>query len=378
MKDVFKIVFIGSGVSTAVPNLNHILNGSNEPCPVCTDAMNPESKNRRNNVSIAVIFDSPTTDGGTDRTEKCVLVDVGKTMRDSCLRILPRHGVTEINAIFLTHGHADAVLGLDDVRDLQRSKPVSIPNPNALVLPKTSPVDCQCCQPPGPTVDFSLLCQVCGGDKSEGKEEKASEAKQNIDPPMITGFEILSGAMPIYLHQETMDVIKRQFGYLTSPPEYLDELKGVLARRVALLQFTVIEQNSNINIQGLKVRSVPVWHGGEYVSLGFAIGDAGEFVYISDVKIIPEPTMLYLRSLPQINTLVLDALNRGGIWPHMGLDEALAVVADLKPKCAYFTGMACDMGFHEVVEAELAERAPHTHLAFDGLVLDGFKMGSHA
>lgn len=378
MKSSFKIVFIGSGVSTAVPNLNHILNGSCEPCPVCMDAMNPDSKNRRNNVSVAIIFDSPTVDGSTERKEKCVLIDVGKTMRDSCLRILPKHGVTEVNAIFLTHGHADAVLGLDDVRDLQRSKQVSIPNPNALVMPKTSPLDCQCCQPPEPTVDFSLFCQVCGGGKGEGKEEKASESKQSNDPPMITGFQVLSGAMPIYLHQDTMDVIKRQFGYLTSTPEYLDELKGVLARRVALLQFTVIEQNSNINIYGLQVRSFSVWHGGEYVSLGFSIGDAGEFVYISDVKIIPEPTMLYLRSLPQINTLVIDALNRDGIWPHMGLDEALAVVADLKPKCAYFTGMACDMGFHEDVEAELANRAPHTHLAFDGLVLDGFKMGSQA
>ena len=51
----FKVVFVGTGVSTAVPNMNHILNG---PCPVCEDAMNPLSKNRRNNVSVALIFES--------------------------------------------------------------------------------------------------------------------------------------------------------------------------------------------------------------------------------------------------------------------------------------------------------------------------------
>ena len=367
----FKVVFIGTGVSTAVPNMNHILNG---PCPVCEDAMNPLSKNRRNNVSVALIFES-------EGTEKCVLVDVGKTMRDSCLRILPKHGIKEINAIFLTHGHADAVLGLDDVRDLQRSQPVTVANPKALVFEKFSQfMDCQCCQPPGPSSsraeskkDLTEFCQLC---KGTGKtEEKTNESKVVADAT-ITGFQVLSGKMQIYLHQETMDVILRQFGYLTNPPEYLDESMAVLARRVALLQFTVIEQNSTVNVLGLTIRSFPVWHGGEYVSLGFAIGDEGEFVYISDVKIIPEPTMAYLRSIPQINTLVIDALNRDGIWPHMGLEEALAVVADLQPKCAYFTGMACDIGFHDVVEAELAERAPHTHLAFDGLTLEGFRMGS--
>jgi phosphoribosyl 1,2-cyclic phosphodiesterase len=33
-------------------------------------------------------------------------------MRDSCLNILPRHGVKEVAAIMLTHGHADAILGV--------------------------------------------------------------------------------------------------------------------------------------------------------------------------------------------------------------------------------------------------------------------------
>ena len=306
-------------------------------------------------------------------------------------RILPQHGIAEINAIFLTHGHADAVLGLDDVRDLQRSEPVTLPNPNMLSQPKTSPVDCQCCQPPlvgaaEPPADAGLFCQVCGGATTSAAEDfKGEEKKSDRQPPAaaaaakapaLTGFKVLSGSMPIYLHQETMDVVSRQFGYLTGAPEFLDEALGVLARRVALIQFTVIEQNANINIFGLSVRTFPVYHGGTYVSLGFDIGN-GEFVYISDVKIIPEPTMMYLRSIPQINTLVLDALNRDGIYVHMGLEEALAVAADLKPKRVYFTGMACDMGFHADVEAELTRMSSdgiERHLAYDGLALDGFKM----
>ena len=46
-------------------------------------------------------------------------IDVGKTFRDAVLRWYPRHGVDALNAVLLTHDHADAVLGLDDLRGLQ-------------------------------------------------------------------------------------------------------------------------------------------------------------------------------------------------------------------------------------------------------------------
>jgi glyoxylase-like metal-dependent hydrolase (beta-lactamase superfamily II) len=48
--------------------------------------------------------------------KRCVLVDAGKTMRDACMRVLPKYGVANVDGILLTHGHADAILGLDDVR----------------------------------------------------------------------------------------------------------------------------------------------------------------------------------------------------------------------------------------------------------------------
>lgn len=71
----FKVIFVGTGVSTAVPNLFHVLNDS---CQVCRDAMIHGSKNRRNNVSIAIVF---SIDDCGKSIEKCVMVDCGKTMR---------------------------------------------------------------------------------------------------------------------------------------------------------------------------------------------------------------------------------------------------------------------------------------------------------
>ena len=353
----FKIVFLGTGVSTAMPNLGHILSDS---CDVCRDANTvPGSKNKRNNVSIAIIFNAESSvdsDMGSKRKEKCVLIDVGKTMREACLSILPRHGIKEVAGIVLTHGHADAILGLDDVRDLQISKAITINNP----VVAAASLDCQCCvqQSEGAIETETIFCQLCTTTRA-------------IDPTVI-GFKVISGAMPIFLHRETMNVVERTFAYLTQSPDYLDENTSLLSRRIALLKFTVIEQHDNFSVCGLPMRSFPVYHGGKYVSLGFSIGKEGEFIYISDVKIIPESTMAYLKSIPHIKTLVVDALSREGVWSHMGIEEALSLVQTLQPDVAYFTGMCCQMGSHSDVEEELSTRASHTHLAYDGLELGGF------
>ena len=47
------------------------------------------------------------------------MIDAGKTMRETCLRLFPQHRVQSVDALLLTHGHADAIFGLDDMRDLQ-------------------------------------------------------------------------------------------------------------------------------------------------------------------------------------------------------------------------------------------------------------------
>ena len=106
----FNVIFLGTGVSTAIPNLQHVLAASNNPCPVCVDAcQGMQSKNKRNNVSIGILFESE------NREKRCIVIDVGKTMRDACINWLPKVGVARVDAILLTHDHADAILGLDDV-----------------------------------------------------------------------------------------------------------------------------------------------------------------------------------------------------------------------------------------------------------------------
>lgn len=154
------------------------------------------------------------------------------------------------------------------------------------------------------------------------------------------GFQILSGPLKIYLNSETKAVVDKCFGYLTTKPEYLDESRSIIPRRVALLDFEIIENESDLNLYGLPVHSFPVYHGGDYISLGFAIGKEGEFVYISDVKIVPSGTLVYLKGIaPRIKVLVLDALDRDrGVWSHMGMEEALKFAREINPEVIYFVG----------------------------------------
>ncbi|KAJ1431837.1 beta-lactamase-like protein [Ochromonadaceae sp. CCMP2298] len=313
----FDICFLGTGVSTAVPNLAHILAGGEAPCQVCEDAMHTaHSKNKRNNVSLAAVFNDSAG------KKRCVVIDVGKTMRDACMSQLPKIGVSEVSGIVLTHGHADAIFGLDDVRDLQTCEAVQVTN--------------------------------AAGDTT-------------------TGFRVVSGALPVFLNTETMGTVNQCFSYLTGKPTFLDESLNILDRRIALLDFKVVASDSKFDACGLPVKAFPVLHGGSYVSLGFALGKEGQFVYLSDVKIIPEESMQYLKSL-RIKTFVIDVLSQHGVFSHMGLDEALAVVAVLRPETVYFVGMSCSMGMHDAVEARLAKIAPTTHLAYDGLYLKDFEM----
>jgi phosphoribosyl 1,2-cyclic phosphodiesterase len=315
----FQVLFLGSGVSTAIPTIRHVLD-FNEPgtyqCPVCLDAVStPRSKNKRNNVSIAVIF-------GEGNTKKCIMVDAGKTMRDACISQLPKFKVKQVNALLITHGHADAMLGLDDIRDLQQSERIKVPDP--------------------------------------------------VDPNVsVYGFRILSGPMPIYMTEDTCDVVRNVFPYLTNPPKYLDEANNVIERRVALINLQPIPDRSSLRIEGMSVECFPTYHGGTYVSLGFTFGAPGQFVYISDVKIIPEESMAFLKSLPRIKTFVLDCLDHNGIWSHLGLHEAISICKEINPETVYFTGMCCSLGLHDEVEAELRSMGiTNIFLAYDGLVLD--------
>ncbi|KAF0716282.1 Aste57867_2925 [Aphanomyces stellatus] len=117
-----EMLVLGSGPSTSVPSIRCLL--TNPTCTVCPEAQaNPASRNRRGNPSLFVKHEGVH-----------ILIDCGKTFRESVLRCLPQHNVHPVDAVVLTHGHADACFGLDDLRDVQRKASTSTPSLEALPI----------------------------------------------------------------------------------------------------------------------------------------------------------------------------------------------------------------------------------------------------
>lgn len=87
-----RVTFLGTGTSHGVPIIGC-------RCAVCRS---PDPRDRRTRPSIVVEVDGGPT----------ILVDTSTDLREQCLR----QGLSRLDAILFTHGHADHIMGLDDVR----------------------------------------------------------------------------------------------------------------------------------------------------------------------------------------------------------------------------------------------------------------------
>lgn len=104
-----QLIFLGTGTSSQVPAI-HCVIGSGSDCVTCKDALRPGSFNRRGCTSAVVVGAEP------GKPRSTILIDCGKTFYQSALTVFPKYGLERIDAVLLTHGHADAILGLDDLR----------------------------------------------------------------------------------------------------------------------------------------------------------------------------------------------------------------------------------------------------------------------
>jgi phosphoribosyl 1,2-cyclic phosphate phosphodiesterase len=112
-------------------------------------------------------------------------------------------------------------------------------------------------------------------------------------------------------------------------------------------------------IKLLRVIPVRALHFGEdqYV-YGFRIND---FTYLTDVFRISDAERDKIRGS---KVVVVNALRKMPHYSHMNLEEAVALLKDLKPEQGYLTHISHQMGRHEEVEMELPG---FIRIAYDGL-----------
>ena len=165
--------------------------------------------------------------------------------------------------------------------------------------------------------------------------------------------------IPAYGMSDTIDVLERTFPYAFIEAEtHPGGLPRVTAHRI---------DSSPVALHGLEFMPVPIWHGKTPI-VGFRFGRAA---YLTDVSDIPESSLPLLEDL---EVLFLDALRREPHPSHSTIDQALAWVAQLRPKQAYFTHICHDLA-HAAVNAELPDGVA---LAYDGLSIEIAGIGPNA
>jgi len=115
-----RIIFLGTGTSEGVPRVSCLTNPASQ-CTVCPDAIREGSPNRRRNTSI--LIQRQLADGQTNN----IVIDAGKFFYEAAIQWFPKFKVECIDALVITHAHADAIGGLDDLRDWTNNTQESLP-----------------------------------------------------------------------------------------------------------------------------------------------------------------------------------------------------------------------------------------------------------
>jgi phosphoribosyl 1,2-cyclic phosphate phosphodiesterase len=191
------VTFLGTGTSTGVPMIGC-------DCPTCTS---PDPRDNRMRPSILV------TVGGKAPGQGNILVDTTPEMRVQMLRA----GVGRVEAVLVTHNHADHILGMDDIRQFNFR--------HEMVMPILSDAD---------TLDH--LRMVFG---YAFKETQAGGGKPKLDLTEVRPYEpfellgltvtpltVLHGRMPILSFK-----FGERFAYVTDvsgiPDETRPHLRGL-------------------------------------------------------------------------------------------------------------------------------------------------------
>ena len=300
------------------------------------------NKDYRNNPSLLISVLTPATPSSTAHSTSeryNVIIDVGKTFREGAIRWLPTYHIRTIDAIVLTHQHMDAAGGLDDVRGFQK---------------------------------YNVMCQ--NEDKS-ATSAKAKTARQRQAVPM-----------PLFLSDSCLSSLQDQFPWLL--PKKMTDVAEKLAsstpdqsstvqRHVASFDVNIFSPFKSFEpVPGLKFTSLPLIHGEDLISYGFAftLGETMNVVYLSDIsRMLPE-TLDYIQNhLPQpTHLLILDSLLIDSSNPvHYCLPQTIKLIEQLQPLQTYLVGMNCDsFGPHDQRNNQLQKDYGNVQLAHDGLVID--------
>lgn len=299
---------LGSGTSHGVPVIAC-------KCKVCSSQ---DAHDRRLRASALVTNE---VDGKITR----VLIDVGPDFREQALRAK----LSSLDLILLTHGHADHLHGLDDVRIFSHTK-----------------------LPHSPT--------------------KADDAAKNAPPEGIH----------IFANAATRKNVRQHFDYIFKRTQI-----GGGKPRIKLLPSETLTQKNPLEIGGMQIISVPLKHGkvdcsGYLFSARGADGKKRSVAYLTDCNFIEEKSIeLILENCGILEHAIIDGLREKPHSTHFNFEQALEVAEKIQPRHTWMTHMTHDKSHEETKQylerilanyprlAEIVKSGGSVAPAYDGLEL---------
>jgi phosphoribosyl 1,2-cyclic phosphate phosphodiesterase len=155
--------------------------------------------------------------------------------------------------------------------------------------------------------------------------------------------------LPIYGDEHTLRRVQHVFDYVFDPAPTLST-RPQLELRPITPRFTV---------GAVTAEPLAVLHGPNPIT-GYRFGP---LAYITDASALPPQTMERLLGL---DTLIINALRFKPHPLHLTVEQAMAIVHELRPRQAFFVHITHDLD-HAVVNAQLPSYA---QLAYDGQAIE--------
>jgi len=167
----------------------------------------------------------------------------------------------------------------------------------------------------------------------------------------IRPFFFRQGNIDLYMTTDVHASLKQRFGYIINDDNKYPGAPSVNVNHINKISPFVLKNKTVIPIEVMH-HKLPV--------MGYRFDD---FAYLTDVKTIAAEEK---EKLLRLDILVLNALRIDPHPSHLNLEEALALIDELKPKRTYLTHISHLLGFHNEVQASLPK---NVFLAYDTLQL---------
>ena len=164
---------------------------------------------------------------------------------------------------------------------------------------------------------------------------------------------LMKAPLPLYAAPNDLATLRGCFPYAFAAPT--EPTTDALYRP----ELAPVHIDGPFDLFGRTWTPIPLLHG-RFKVLGFRIGD---FAYCTDCSRMPDESKALLQNL---DALIIDALRPRPHPTHLSFEQAQAIIAELKPRRAFFTHLSHDMK-HADIEATLP---PHVRVSYDGLKLD--------